>query len=244
MNEGREGQDREAEGRTVEASQRPASPSGLSADQGDSHGASPADPSPVAGAMAGIERTFLRLTFWQTLLSLAGVFTGAVALYAALNESAAVRQQTAAAVWPYVQVTVLDTDQGDAASFALRFENVGVGPARMRGVRLSLNGKSMRDYQQLVTTLIDEPLRLGHDYGKVRVGDGVLAPGDRIIAFQTQHPALARALSRATASGATRLEFCYCSIFDDCWQAGDKDRAGAEGALAVCPELGDNAFLE
>lgn len=194
--------------------------------------------------MAGIERTFLRLTFWQTLLSLAGVFTGAVALYAALNESAAVRQQTAATVWPYVQVTVLDTDQDDAASFALRFANVGVGPARMRGIRLSLNGEAMRDWQQVVTSLIDEPLRLGHDYGRINVGDGVLAPGDRVVAFQTQHPALARALSAATARGATRLDFCYCSIFDDCWTTGDEDRAGAEHALEACPALEGEAFLE
>ena len=48
------------------------------------------------------ERVFVRLTFWQTVLSLAGVFIGTVALYAALTESAAVRQQTAAAVWPFV----------------------------------------------------------------------------------------------------------------------------------------------
>ncbi|MFK8043272.1 hypothetical protein, partial [Congregibacter sp.] len=48
-----------------------------------------------AGGFASIERAFLRLTFWQTLLSLAGVFTGGVALYAALSESEAVRQQTA-----------------------------------------------------------------------------------------------------------------------------------------------------
>ena len=194
--------------------------------------------------MAGIERTFLRLTFWQTLLSLAGVFTGAVALYAALNESAAVRQQTAAAVWPYVQVTVLDTDAGDAASFALRFANVGVGPARMHGMRLSHDGRAMRDWQQIVASLIDEPLRLGQDYGKNSIANGVLAPGDRVIAFQTQHPGLARALSEATASGATRLDFCYCSIFDECWESGNEDRAGAEHALAACPDLGEDAFQE
>lgn len=201
-------------------------------------------PAAARGAMADIERTFLRLTFWQTLLSLAGVFTGAVALYAALNESAAVRQQTAAAVWPYVQVTVLDTDSGDAASFALRFANVGVGPARMQGMRLTHDGSAVRDWQQVVASLIDEPLRLGHDYGKSSVGNGVLAPGDRVIAFQTQHPALARALSKATASGATRLDFCYCSIFDECWESGSDDRAGAEHAIETCPALGDEAFQE
>ena len=74
--------------------------------------------------------------------------------------------------------------------------------------------------------------------------DGVLAPGDRLMAFQTQHPGLARALSKAAASGATALEFCYCSIFDECWLSGDEERAGAEHALAACPPLESQAFLE
>jgi len=228
------GDDREAETASTDG---PASTTGASSQECS-------EPAPPAGAMAGIERTFLRLTFWQTLLSLAGVFTGAVALYAALSESAAVRQQTAATVWPYVQVTVLDTDQGDTASYALRFANVGVGPARMRGIRLSHDGRALRDWPQVVSMLVDEPLRLGHDYGKISVASGVLAPGDRVIAFQTQHPALARALSEATAGGAMRLDFCYCSIFDECWEAGDENRAGAEHAIAACPELADEAFLE
>ncbi|AQA17321.1 hypothetical protein BST95_02850 [Halioglobus japonicus] len=57
-------------------------------------------PETCTSTIAQIERTFLRLTFWQTTLSLAGFFTGAAALHAALNESQAVRQQTAASVWP------------------------------------------------------------------------------------------------------------------------------------------------
>lgn len=56
-------------------------------------------PSAAMSEIAGLEKKFLRLTFWQTILSVAGVFTGAVALYAALTESQAVRQQTAATVW-------------------------------------------------------------------------------------------------------------------------------------------------
>ena len=37
--------------------------------------------------LSGSERAFVRLTFWQTLLSLVGVFIAVVALYAALAES-------------------------------------------------------------------------------------------------------------------------------------------------------------
>ncbi|MEJ2330125.1 MAG: hypothetical protein P8Z33_09715 [Gammaproteobacteria bacterium] len=44
------------------------------------------------------EHHIIRLTFWQTILSVVGVVIAVLALYAALTESAAVRQQTAAAV--------------------------------------------------------------------------------------------------------------------------------------------------
>ena len=77
---------------------------------------------------AQTERAFLRLTFWQTVLSVAGVFIAVVALYAALTESAAVRQQTAAAVWPFVQFSTEDSDSGEAAEFMMSFTNSGVGP--------------------------------------------------------------------------------------------------------------------
>lgn len=110
----------------------------------------PAEPakSHIVSDIANIERAFLRLTFWQTVLSLAGVFTGVVALYAALNESRAVRDQTAASVWPYIQIIINDTDDGAQARFALSLENVGVGPALMRGVELRLGGEPVRSWMR------------------------------------------------------------------------------------------------
>ena len=60
--------------------------------------AADAAPPPADPATAGTERAFVRLTFWQTVLSLVGVFIAIVALYAALTESEATRKQTSAAV--------------------------------------------------------------------------------------------------------------------------------------------------
>lgn len=51
---------------------------------------------------------------WQIVLSVVGVFIAVLALYAAITESEAVRRQTAAAVWPFVQVSIADYDSGDA----------------------------------------------------------------------------------------------------------------------------------
>ena len=76
-----------------------------------------------------------------------------LALYAALTESAAVRQQTAAAVWPFVQLMVEDYDTGEAAGFSFAFTNVGVGPAKMKGVRLAVDSKVVRNWTELVASV-------------------------------------------------------------------------------------------
>ena len=201
---------------------------------------------PESGTIAGIERTFLRLTFWQTILSVAGVFTGAVALYAALTESQAVRQQTAASVWPYVQFMINDRGDGDSAFFSLSLDNVGVGPARMRAMQLTLNGQPVTHWQAMTEQLLEEGVEVGVEYGKNSVSSRVLAPGESVVAFQTHHTELARKLQAAVYSGAAGLSYCYCSIFDECWTVDSLDTTSGDGITAVeqCPDFGDGRFRD
>lgn len=215
-------------------------PSPTSNDSGES------ESQPTSLVLAGMEKKFLRLTFWQTVLSVAGVFTGAVALVAALNESQAVRQQTSASVWPYVQFMINDTSAEDAASFELSLNNVGVGPARMQGMRVTLNDEVVRDWQSLTAILLPEGAELGVDYGKSSVSRRVLGPGESLVAFQTQHKDLALRLQDATYSGALNVSYCYCSIFDECWNLPSSADSGAEliQSLSSCPAYGADSFLD
>ncbi|MEO1078515.1 MAG: hypothetical protein AAFY29_03095 [Pseudomonadota bacterium] len=198
------------------------------------------------GAIADIQRSFLRLTALQTLLSLAGVFTGAVALYAALNESQAVRQQSAASVWPYVQFMIEDRSDADSAHFSLSFDNVGVGPARMRGMQLSYRGESMGSWGAMTAALLGEPAELGGDYGKSSASRRVLAPGESVTAFNTDRRDLALALQRAVYGGEVSLSYCYCSIFDQCWTVTTPEppAEAKEPEPGDCPEFGNNAFSD
>ena len=200
----------------------------------------------IATGIADIERAFLRLTFWQTLLSLAGVFTGAVALYAALNESEAVRRQTAAAVWPYVQFMINDRDDGESAHFALSFDNVGVGPAQMRSMLLTLDGEAVTGWDAATAALLGSSAELGVQYGKSTVSQRVLAPGDSVVAFQTSDRDLALAMQRAVYGGAAVLSYCYCSIFEECWQSSSASDPGAKWVTAVdsCPTHGARGFRD
>ena len=85
------------------------------------------------------ERSFVRMSFWQTVLSVIGVFIAVIALYAALSESEAVRQQTAASVWPRVQLHVSDHLSDHRAELTVSLTNAGVGPARMRSMRVRMS---------------------------------------------------------------------------------------------------------
>ena len=196
--------------------------------------------------MAELQRSFLRLTFWQTLLSLAGVFTGAVALYAALNESQAVREQTAAAVWPYVQFMIDDTDDGESARFALHFENVGVGPALMRGMQLTVDGKAVRSWEDAMAMLDEASPQVGRDYGRSGISERVLAPGETVIAFHTHDRHLALRMQEAVYGGSVGLSYCYCSIFDACWEARSGEPSGDPriDAVEACPDHGDASFRD
>lgn len=189
--------------------------------------------------LSGAERIFVRLTFWQTILSVAGIFIAIMALYAALTESAAVRQQTAATVWPFVQISIADYDSGESAGFTMSFTNAGVGPARMRAVRLIIDGEPMRDWKHVVAHLGGA---LDDDVGRSFISDRVLSPDEKVDMITVTDPDLARRFQAAIANLENSISYCYCSIFDDCWLADSRGDVLSPEAVEACPDFGEAEF--
>ena len=190
-------------------------------------------------AITQTERLFLRLTFWQTILSVAGVFIAVVALYAALSESSAVRQQTAAAVWPFVQLSIEDSDTGYAADFTLSFTNAGVGPAKMRTLRLVVDGDPVRDWADAVNRFGGQ---LNGNVNRNFITSRVLSPDERVDSFHTNDLELARNFQAAMRNPENYITFCYCSIFDECWVADSRRDLQNPETVDVCPDFGETAF--
>lgn len=186
------------------------------------------------------ERHIVRLTFWQTILSVVGVLIAILALYAALTESAAVRQQTAAAVWPFVQMMFEDYDTGDAAGFSIAFTNVGVGPAKMQDVRVIVDGNAVRNWSELVASVGGDT---GAEVNRTFISDRVLRPEETVEVFSTTDIELARKLFDAISKARSSLSFCYCSIFDECWLADSREDLQAPKLVEACPDFGDETYL-
>jgi hypothetical protein len=195
--------------------------------------------SPATNSLLRAENHIIRLTLWQTVLSVASIVIAVVALYAALAESAAVRQQTAAAVWPFVQLMVENYDRDDAAGFSLGFTNAGVGPAKMQDVRLSVDGKIARNWLELVASVGGDA---GAAINRNFISDRVLRPDETVIVFSTKEPGLARKLVDAISKQREVLTFCYCSIFDECWLADSRRSLKAPEPVEVCPDFGSETY--
>lgn len=186
------------------------------------------------------EHHIIRLTFWQTILSVVGVAIAVLALYAALTESAAVRQQTAAAVWPFVQLMVENYDTGDTAGFSLAFTNAGVGPARMQDVRVSIDGNVTRNWSELVASVDGDT---GAAINRSFISDRVLRPDETVVIFSTNDADLVRKLVGAVSKPRGALTFCYCSIFDECWLADSRKNLQAPEFVEACPDFGSETYL-
>jgi hypothetical protein len=189
--------------------------------------------------LASRERAFVRLTFWQTVLSLVGVFIAVVALYAALAESDAARKQTAAAVWPFVQLTVHDHLSENRAEFRISMTNAGVGPARMRSMRVLLDGKPLRDWHHAMQVVGETGT---HRLGQSFIGRRVLIPGESVDMVATTDRVLVEKFLGSLARPGNSITYCYCSIFDACWIVDSDKDLQTPDPVDECPAFGDQSF--
>ena len=102
---------------------------------------------------------------------------------------------------------------GETAGFTMSFTYAGVGPARVRSLRLIIDGEPMRDWAHAVTHLggtFDD--RVGRSF----VSDRVLSPDEKVDLVATTDPTLARNFQAAIANPENSITYCYCSVLEQC----------------------------
>lgn len=172
---------------------------------------------PDDNPMTRAERIFVRISVLQTILAVAGLFTGAVALYAALNEADAVRKQQQAAVWPYVRIVDFNYGVEGEERFDLSVGNRGIGPARIQYASLTIDGEEQLSWYDVIDELAD-----GENYGisNYTLANQVLSANEDVVAVSIDArfapKSLVFAFRDLVRSGRANNRLCYCSVFDDC----------------------------
>lgn len=158
----------------------------------------------------------------ETMVGLAAIVLSVCGLFVSIYETSLMRTQQRASVWPHVTV-VFSSSPG---SIALRIENNGVGPARIRAANVSYRGETTADWGALVRTV---GTAAGANYGDVDiefslVNGSVLATSQwetifSPIGVEGAAGRLADDLAEAIREGLLDIEVCYCSVYDECWIA-------------------------
>ncbi len=168
------------------------------------------------------------------VIAICALFVSSLATAASWWQSHVVAEQLSSQVWPYLSV---QTTYG-GGSVALTVSNEGLGPARVRSIVLSLDGKPRRKLTDVLDVISPAKNRnLRGQFSDVSPGS-VIRVGGAVTLFKIGDRKTVLALLR----NYRRLDLavCYCPIIPgDCWvvRKGGADAGnGDPDVVRECPD--------
>jgi hypothetical protein len=175
---------------------------------------------------------------WLDLtVSVCALVTSAVSIFMAYQNSNAMEDLVHANSWPFVQLASGNSgDSGpDDHTLAFTLSNAGTGPARIYGFEFTVDDRPMnngfvslaqacceQEYQTVVAGASNPFEAIGMIQTR-RIRTTMLAAGQETIAMRwprtERNAPLWDAVDRARQSGRISMHACYCSVFDECWDA-------------------------
>ncbi len=144
----------------------------------------------------------------------AAVMVGVCALGVSLYQASIMRAQQQelsvqrrAEVWPHLEFGKGYNSEG----FQFVLFNQGIGPARIESIQLLFDGEPLPHWYGLISQLMPDSTLFGL---QSHMGGRVLPANNQIPAYAAKEP-LAGALEAAISQ--IQFNFCYCSVYDDCW---------------------------
>jgi hypothetical protein len=137
-------------------------------------------------------------------------FVSVCSLFIYIYQSKLMSEQQQVAVWPYVQWSHTNLDE-----YRLDAHNKGVGPALVRKVAMSFNGKAVRSNQELMTAVMGADSTLDWQNGGLE--GAVLSAGEKVSFLIVPGKEGGEAFAKKFNNGSFTLEITYCSIYGRCW---------------------------
>ncbi|HEY6940988.1 hypothetical protein [Dokdonella sp.] len=150
------------------------------------------------------------------------------------------QSQARASVWPYLSIGYTYSNNVDRDAFIWTVNNNGVGPAKVETVRMTLDGKPMRDWEQVLLAL-GAP-STSPSMATSSIGGEVIPPNTNrettVVPIRLNEREVAKRFK--LAEHRLGMDICYCSVYDECWIA-HWQRSRVD-AVDRCEALGADAF--
>lgn len=155
-----------------------------------------------------------RRRHWDAYAAVIASFVGLLALLVSGYTAHLQRQQVRAQVWPHLQLW-WSTRNG----YKIFADNEGAGPARVTRVRVAVDGRAMRDWDDVARALgYTESL----SFGRSTLHTRVLTAGQSydVLVLDDRSSEAARNFFRDMLEHRAHrfgILVCYCSVLDECW---------------------------
>ncbi|TAN03466.1 MAG: hypothetical protein EPN36_12975 [Rhodanobacteraceae bacterium] len=160
---------------------------------------------------------------WDAAAAIIASLVGLLALVVAGYTAYIQRQQVRAQVWPYL----LGGFSG--GNKELIWINKGVGPAIIRNVEVSIDGKPQANWTAVFQTLHIAPPK----FFQSTLNDNVISAGEKVDWLQFRDKADYDQFK--LIEPRLHVKVCYCSTLGDCWIA--DSAVSGRTAVGTCPRV-------
>ena len=179
----------------------------------------------------------------EMLVGVSAVIIGVCALAVSIYETGLMREQQRAAVIPLLELGrsyfLTGTEaEDDQPRLWLHAQNVGIGPARVRDFRVTVDGQAKPTWDAAMRALLRRDQAVAYSQSTI---NGRTIPPDRTV---TMFELNDTDLSEQILAEFDRLDFeaCFCSIFEECWTTRYSTFGVAEGVESC--DQSEDSFTE
>jgi hypothetical protein len=154
----------------------------------------------------------------ETFIALTALVVSVSAVAVGIYEAALQRRHDRAEVWPHLELSTFTTPNGASLSV----ENTGIGPALIKSVVVTVDGKRAHNWTDVLTTLLGHAPATG--VSNSTIAESALRPGDKVMMVGV--PNVNMPPSFWSAVRRVGITVCYSSVFEEHWIMRDSGIGG------------------
>ena len=153
----------------------------------------------------------------ETFIAVAALIVSISAVTVGLYEASLQRHHDRAEVWPRVELSTFTTPTG--ASLSL--ENTGIGPAIIKSLTVSVDGKPQKNWSGVLQALLGTAPQA---FNTTTVVEHGIRAGDRATMVGLRREDMPQNFWQQI--GRVAVTVCYASVFDEHWMLIDEHLGG------------------
>jgi hypothetical protein len=176
----------------------------------------------------------------ELLLGISATFLSLAALIVSIVQTKIAREQQQASVWPHLEADFTKTSD----EFQWAAINNGVGPAIVKSVEITYQGKVYTDASQLMKEQIDQTIqaypkgrRLSLELynGSITSGDVIKNDGQITLGKVAKSEQIANTLLEVIQDSSYHFRVTYSDIYNNCWLLDYTQGRSQVTQLSNCP---------